>query len=182
MIKTIKEYLLEWWDDVILNLKVVKENVNGSYQKGYEDGSQSLDVNQKNDEMLYLIRRIEDLKREERELDKKLVDSAVDKKIANLLTVIDYNHIVRLEKKGNGGILYLGDERADDGTMANLKSEALFLTESRLWKLLYETPKELAEKAMFKIGTGLEDMQKGRSILYTLDTQKNIIDLLKNVK
>ncbi len=78
------------------------------------------------------------------------------------------------------GIIYVGGERIDVARLANLKAEADFFLASDLWTLLYETPKELAQRAMFVNGESLVDMQKGKSMLYTLSTQKNILETFKS--
>lgn len=103
-----------------------------------------------------------------------------DKKLGDLLSPIDFKQIVTLNKQQ--GILFIGGEQVDKGEIANLRSEAEFLLASSIWKLLQESPKDLAYKAMFVAGETLVDMQKGRSMLYTLQAQKNILDLLMQTK
>lgn len=102
----------------------------------------------------------------------------VKKALNDLLSPVDLTAIVSFDK--TNGIVYVGGEKATDGQLKNLKSEAEFLLSSELWKLLYETPKELAQRAMFVNGESLDDMKKGKSILYTLSTQKNILEVLKS--
>jgi hypothetical protein len=99
------------------------------------------------------------------------------KKLNYLLSPIDHSGIASITKQG---VIYVGGERPDDGRLANLKSEAEFLMQSDIWKLLQETPKKLAEQAMFVAGESLDDMKKGRSILYTLSSQQRIVDILKS--
>lgn len=110
------------------------------------------------------------------DLDKQAVEIA-KQKLGDLLSPVDLQKIVTLDKTNK--ICYIGAERADEGRLANLKAEAEFLTKSDLWGLLHETPKELAQRAMFVEG-GLENLQKGRSILYTLSTQQNIIEVFRS--
>lgn len=98
-------------------------------------------------------------------------------KLNNLLSVVDVNKIVTLDKAR--GIIFVGGVRLEEGRLANLKAEAEFFLESDLWHLIYETPKELAQRAMFVTGETLVDMQKGKSMLYTLSTQKNIVETFK---
>lgn len=107
------------------------------------------------------------------------IDEEVNKKINALLSVVDYNSIVSLDKRT--GMVYIGGKRVDEGRLLNLKSEAEFILNSDIWKLVYETPKELAQRQMFVSSESLDDMKKGKSILYTLSTQKNILDTFKNV-
>lgn len=105
------------------------------------------------------------------------IEGMLEERLSNLLSPIDQSKVISLDKRG---IIYLGGKPADDATMANLKSEAEFLLESDLWRVLHETPKELAQKAMFVAGESVDDMKKGRSMLYVLDTQRKAIDLLKS--
>ena len=99
-----------------------------------------------------------------------------ERTLNDMLSPVDLRKIVALDK--NKGILFIGGEKAEDGRLTNLRSEAEFLLKSELWQLLYETPKELASRAMFVQGETLADMQKGKSILYMLSTQKNILTIL----
>ncbi len=94
------------------------------------------------------------------------------------MTVIDPRKIVTIDKPR--GIVYIGGTRVDNARLSNLKAEAEFFLASDLWALIYETPKELAQRAMFISGESLVDMQKGKSMLYTLSTQKNILDTFKS--
>ncbi len=99
------------------------------------------------------------------------------KQVNDLLSPTDLRKIVTLDKQR--GIIFIGGEKAEEGRLANLKQEAEFFLQSDLWSLLYETPKELASRAMFVQGETLADLQKGKSILYTLSTQNNIVQTFK---
>ena len=103
-----------------------------------------------------------------------------EKILADLLSPIDTKSIASVDKRG--GLIYLGTDKADPTQLKNLKAEADFLLESHIWKILHETPKELAQKAMFVEGDSLDTLKKGRSMLYTLQTQKNIVDIFKGYK
>ena len=120
-------------------------------------------------ERLGQMKRFEQFKLQE-------IDTLVAKAIDSLLSNVDLTQIVSLDK--THGIIYIGGERADEARLTNLKAEAEFIVATGLWKLLYENPKELAQRAMFKDSENLDGLKKGRSILYTLSTQQNIIDTL----
>lgn len=107
------------------------------------------------------------------DLDKKAEELA-KVKLNDLLSLVDSKSLVTLEK--TRGLVFIGGERADENRLNNLKNEALFFMESDLWRLIYETPKELAQRAMFVAGESLDDLKKGRSMLYTLASQKKIIE------
>ncbi len=105
-------------------------------------------------------------------------EALAQKKLNDLLSPVDLNKIVTLDK--NRGIVYVGGLKVDEGRLSNLKAEAEFLTQTDLWGLLYETPKELAQRSMFVNGDSLVDMQKGKSILYALSAQNNIVQTFKS--
>lgn len=98
----------------------------------------------------------------------------------DMLSVVDMNSIVTVDKMNK--LVYIGGIKTDAMQLANLKAEAEFIVASSLWKLLYETPKELAQRSMFVSSETLADIQKGKSMLYTLSTQKNIIDTFRSYK
>ncbi len=103
------------------------------------------------------------------------------KKIEQLweeMSVVDPQAIVTIDKTKR--LLYIGGELADPGRLANLKAEADFLVQTDLWKLIHETPKQLAHREMFVAGDSLDAMKKGRSMLFWVDAQKNIIDTLRS--
>lgn len=101
-------------------------------------------------------------------------------KLASLLSVVDMNKIVTIDKVH--GIVYIRGQKVEERRLINLKSEAEALSEFDLWHLLSETPKELAHRAMFVAGDSIDDMKKGRSMLYTLSSQQNIVDMFKSYK
>lgn len=113
------------------------------------------------------------------DLDKK-AEEVAKKKLNDLLSPVDLTSVVTLNKQI--GAIFIGGERVEDGRLTNLKAEAEFIVNSEIWHLLSETPKSLAERAMFINGEGLDDLKKGRSILYTLASQKNILDTFISYK
>lgn len=108
----------------------------------------------------------------------KMSEDQLKQALSNLLSPVDLNKVVKVDKAK--GIVYIGDKRLEENELQNLKSEADFIANSEIWALLYETPKELAQQSMFVNGDNLESMQKGRSILYTLSTQNNIINVFRS--
>jgi hypothetical protein len=141
--------------EIILNLEFVRQHVSKSNQM-------TLDVWRKG------VLEMSELEA------KKLAEE----KIVNLLSPVDLSQVVTLDKQR--GIVYIGGEMADESTLANLKAEAEFLSQSELWKVITSTVRELAQKSMFVNGESLADMQKGKSILYTLSSQQNIVDIFKS--
>lgn len=116
---------------------------------------------------------------EEIEVDVEARAEAIaEERLMKLLTLVDWTNVVRIDKAK--GILLIGDERADEARLNNLKSEAEIFSSSELWKLLQETPKQLAYDALFKVSESLDDLKKGKAMLYTLDSQQNIVNIFKN--
>lgn len=112
----------------------------------------------------------DDLNKQAQELAKQYLN--------DLLSPVDLRKIVTLDKPR--GMIFIGGEKVEEGRLNNLKAEAEFFMQSDLWQLLYQTPKELASRAMFINGETLADMQKGKSILYVLSVQDNIVRTLKS--
>jgi len=111
--------------------------------------------------------------------DKK-ANILADKKLMEMFSPVDYSKVVYADKMK--GIVTINGERVDEGRLANLHAEAEALTQMDIWSLIYETPKELAHKAMFIDGDSIDTMKKGRSMLYHLSAQKNIIELFKSYR
>ncbi len=156
--KTVRDVPLGWFKTFVLNLKFVREAMREAEIKAFPKAHKDiLDTMQ------------DDLDKQAEELSKK--------KLNDLLSPVDLRMIVTMDKQR--GIIFIGGEKVEDGRLANLKSEAEFLIKTDLWQLLYETPKELASRAMFVTGETIADMQKGKSILYTLSTQNNIVQTFK---
>lgn len=110
----------------------------------------------------------------------KRAEELAKQKVADLLSVPDMRSIVTLDTRARA--IFIGGERADDGRLHNLKAEAEFFMESDLWKLLYETPKRIAQKAMFEDDGSLESLLlKGRAILFMLETQQRNLSVFKEL-
>ncbi len=105
-------------------------------------------------------------------------DLEVKKALNDLLAPFDMTAIVTYDERTKR--IFIGGVVVDEARLTSLRAEAEALSQFDLWKLIQETPKALAERAMFVNGETLEDLKKGRSILYTLATQKRIVDTFKN--
>lgn len=102
----------------------------------------------------------------------------MEKRLSDLLSVVDPALIVTYDTKNRN--VYIGGELADAGRLNNLKAEAEFFEQSDMWKIIKETPKRLAEKAMFVDDGKLEtQLLKGRVMLYLLDTQQKLLDTFR---
>lgn len=100
-----------------------------------------------------------------------------ENKLREMLSIVDFNHIISIDPRS--GILFLGTRRATDLELTNLKAEAEALEQFTLWKVLHETPKQLAHETLFVKSESLVDLQKGKSMLYVLSNQQKVINMLK---
>ncbi len=108
----------------------------------------------------------------------KPLKEQVEQRLIEMLSPVDWRLVVS-QHETNKKLIYVGGELLDASRMANLQSEADFLVNSEIWKLLNETPKALAEKAMFVNGETFDDIKKGRAMLFHLANQKKIVDLFR---
>lgn len=103
----------------------------------------------------------------------KQAELLAQKKLKDLLSLIDEKDVISIRGKQ----VLIGGEQLNDSQLANLRSEVEFLKASHIWTILNETPKKLAEQAMFVDDGKIENqLLKGRAILYTLATQKKILE------
>lgn len=102
-----------------------------------------------------------------------------DEKLAALLSIFDPKHIVTFSERTRQ--VYIGGEIADPARLSNLKAEAQMIMDTNLWQILHETPKKLAQKALFEDdGDSKVVHTKGRAMLYLLSTQENIMSVFLN--
>lgn len=104
----------------------------------------------------------------------------MEQKLRELLSIVDFRHVLTFDK--TKGALFLGGLRVEETRLQNLRSEAEILSQMDIWNVLIHTPKELAQRAMFISSESLDDLKKGKSMLYTLSSQENILSLLKAIK
>lgn len=111
------------------------------------------------------------------DLDLKAEELA-KKKVGELLGGVDLEQVVTVDRRMNA--ILIGGRPAEEGLLNTLRSEVEFLLSSEIWKLIQETPKKLAERALFLEGENMDSLIKGRAILYTLSTQENIVNKLRD--
>ncbi len=108
----------------------------------------------------------------------KRVDEELHDKLVAMLSPVDWNHVMSVDSRR--GFIFIGKTQADPSLLAALKQEAEMLSGMEIWKLLVESPNALAQQTMFKTGEDPLAFQKGRSMLYHLDSQKKIIETLRS--
>ncbi len=156
----LSHYMISWL------FKDQEEKIKEAYERGKNEAFET--------DNLGAIKRYEQLKLHE-------VDELADKKLNDLLGNFDVTKVVRLEKfPSGGGVVYIGGIKCDESRLANLKSEAEALEKFDIWGILQESLKESAERQMFVSSESLDDLKKGKSMLYTLSVQRNILDIFKS--
>ncbi len=108
----------------------------------------------------------------------KMADDRLHAKIIEFMTIVDDRMIVTFSERMKA--IFIGGERIDEGRAKALKAEAEFFLNSEIWQILHNSPKELAQRAMFVAGESVNDLVKGRAMLHTLATQKKILETLKS--
>lgn len=64
----------------------------------------------------------------------------------------------------------------------NLKNEVRFFNESRLKKILMDSIYDIARKTMFEKSETFDDMLQGKMMLFNISVQKNILQLIENMR
>jgi hypothetical protein len=96
----------------------------------------------------------------------------------HLLPVFDDKDIISFVK----GSVFVDGGKLTDQEIRNLQAETKFFEDSMLWKLMNTYPTKLAKKKIFNDSKDITDLIFGKTVLYTLEIQKNIKDNLKNTK
>lgn len=113
------------------------------------------------------------------DLDKK-VEELSKEKLSKLLSVVDERMVISFNEREKA--VYIGGQKiTDPARLQNMKSEAEAIEQMDIWRVMHETPKRLAQKALFEDdGDSKAVHTKGRAVLYTLDTQQRILSTLKS--
>ena len=112
---------------------------------------------------------------------KKDLKEEVEKELGRLLGFIDKKSIITHDKIK--GLVFIGGEMVTDPSrLSNLKSEADFILNSDLWKIISETITYMAHQRMFIKSETFDDLLSGKMWLYHVSIQKEILDILKSYR
>ncbi len=106
-----------------------------------------------------------------------MANKRIGEKLVEMLSPVDWNHVMSSDTRR--GFIFIGKTQADAATLQALKQEAEMLASMEIWRLLIESPNALAQQVMFKTGEDPQAFQKGRSMLFHLDSQKKIVETLR---
>lgn len=81
-------------------------------------------------------------------------------------------------EKGQLVRITLGTDKITQDELKTLKSEAVFITKTRLWSVLTNTLAEQAKLRMFEKSKCDADMIFGKASLLNIETQKNIVNTI----
>jgi hypothetical protein len=94
----------------------------------------------------------------------------------NLLPIVNKDDIISFKKDK----VFVGGTELTPVEIHNLKVEAMTIKEMRLWQIIVNDLNEKTQKKIYQEAVGITDLVVGKTILYTLDVQKNFIEKLKD--
>jgi hypothetical protein len=104
---------------------------------------------------------------------KKLIRNLL---LKHLLKAIVLSDVLKMDEKT--GVMTLGGEKLTENELRGLKEEAGYIKRTRLWSVLTNTLQDQAHTVMFQKSKNWEDMVTGKTMLYNIDIQEKIIDML----
>lgn len=93
--------------------------------------------------------------------------------------IIDLEKVLTVDKIGN---LFLNGRPIDPKKKDNLKKEVFMFKNSVLWEILTNTLESQAYEAGWTKAKTLEDLMNAKSICYTIEVQKNIIEKIDKAR
>ena len=96
-----------------------------------------------------------------------------------LMPIVDENNIISFDKKGR---VYVNKRMLTPQELRNLKEEVKFFETSQLWEIMVNYINNDVSKKVFEKSLTITDMVVGKTILYTINVQKRLKDLVKNAK
>lgn len=93
----------------------------------------------------------------------------------NLLHAVTPHEVISQDKDGN---IFVGGKALSSSEVSSLHQEAEAIRHTRLWSLMTNTVRDLAEKKMFKNSVSWNDMAYGKSLLWVISLQESIIKCL----
>lgn len=98
--------------------------------------------------------------------------------LCHLLNPVILEDVVTIEK----GVLHLGGKPITQGELNQLQAEIKALNKARIWSILINTPRKVAQDKIFNQATNFQDVMAGKMMLFNLDTQESILRVIKNKK
>ena len=99
--------------------------------------------------------------------------------LKSLLNAVVPEQVVRVSKDNK--LLVVGQEITPDEAQS-LLAEVQFIEKTRFWEICQNTLKDQAHKQMFDNAKIYDDIIWGKALLYNLDLQLKIMEIIKNYK
>jgi hypothetical protein len=96
-----------------------------------------------------------------------------------LLPTVKKEFVISTTKSPAGNVIMIGDLKATESQINDLKAEAATFRNTLLYQVLIATPKKQAMDAIFYNSNSLEDLTIGKTMLRTLDVMENVLKLLE---
>ena len=96
--------------------------------------------------------------------------------LRKLLCVVVPEDVFCVDKQGKA---YLGGYPITEKEVKSLREEIAYLEKTRIWGVLTNTIANDAKQRMFECAKDFDDMRGGKFILYAIDLQKKIMNLIK---
>lgn len=109
------------------------------------------------------------------------IESATNEKLSRMDHLVNPDDVLTASylPDGTTKMVLLNNEQLNGQEIRNLKNEVSLYKNGRLWKIMNSTLKKQAEDIMFVKASSFEDMRAGKSMLRTLDIQKNIMETIE---
>ncbi len=99
--------------------------------------------------------------------------------LRHLFPVVEIEQVLTSNKQGQ---LFLNGVSIDHQKLADLQSEVMLFRNTKIWGIMSNTLRHQAQLIIFKEAKDLQDVMNGKMILYTLDVQQKIVDLIDKAK
>lgn len=98
-----------------------------------------------------------------------------------LLCTVTADDIISILQNKSGQVvqLFIGKEKITNNEWRGLNEEAKFIVNTRLWSIITNSLAEQAKIRMFESSKNDADMMFGKAMLYCIDTQKKLIEKIK---
>ena len=96
-----------------------------------------------------------------------------------LIPTVKKEFVISTTKSPAGNVIMIGDKKATEAQINDLKADANRFKQSLLYEVLIATPKKQAMDAIFYNSNSLEDLTIGKTMLRTLDVMENVLKLLE---
>lgn len=96
----------------------------------------------------------------------------------HLLPIVNIEQVISFKNKK----LYINHKEATVGQVNNLVAEANIIEKMDLWQIINNDLNEKTRKRVYVDSVDIMDLVVGKTILYTLDVQANLISKIKNLQ